>query len=51
MGDKRTAPIEKRGGYPAGEKPVSQLAPPPKGPGVGSKPASEPSKTQGESTK
>lgn len=40
MADKKATPIEKKGGYPAGNKPVSQLPPPPKGPGVGSKPSS-----------
>lgn len=31
-------PIQKRGGgYSAGEKPVSQLKPPPAGPGAGAK--------------
>lgn len=32
--------IEKRGGYEPGPKTVSQLAPPPKNPGAGSKPSS-----------
>ncbi len=31
--------IEKRGGYESSSKPVKQLAPPPKGPGAGAKPA------------
>ena len=39
MGEKKTAQIEKKGGYPAGDKPLSQLPPVPKGPGVGSKPS------------
>jgi hypothetical protein len=29
---------EKRGGYTSGAKPVSQLKPPPKGPGIGARP-------------
>jgi hypothetical protein len=29
---------EKRGGYPSGNKTVSELTPPPKRPGVGAKP-------------
>lgn len=32
--------IEKKGGYEPGPKTVSQLAPPPKNPGAGSKPSS-----------
>jgi hypothetical protein len=30
---------EKRGGYTSGAKPVSQLKPPPKGPGIGVRPS------------
>jgi hypothetical protein len=46
-GDKKQSQIEKKGGYPAGERPVSQLPPPPKGPGPGSKPStSDNGKTQ-----
>lgn len=30
---------EKRGGYTSGAKPVSQLKPPPKGPGIGARPS------------
>jgi hypothetical protein len=37
-GVKSAKPIEERGGYPAGEKLVSQLPPPPKGPAPGMKP-------------
>ena len=37
--DKTAKPIEKKGGYPAGDKLVSELAPPPKGPGAGAKPS------------
>jgi hypothetical protein len=36
---KKQTSIERKGGYPAGERPVSQLTPPPKGPGAGSKPS------------
>ena len=36
---KTAKPIEKKGGYPAGDKLVSDLAPPPKGPGAGAKPS------------
>jgi hypothetical protein len=32
--------LEKRGGYESGSKKVTELAPPPKGPGAGAKPAS-----------
>jgi hypothetical protein len=41
MTDAKSAgkPIEKRGGYGSGSKPISQLAPPPKTPGIGAKPA------------
>jgi hypothetical protein len=34
--------FEKRGGYGSSAKPVSQLKPPPSGPGPGSKPALPP---------
>ncbi len=37
----------KRGGYPAGDKPVSELAPPPSGPAAGAKPKSENSSDNG----
>jgi hypothetical protein len=39
MTDAKTAgkPIVKRGGYGSGSKPISQLAPPPKTPGIGAK--------------
>lgn len=37
---KALPPIQERGGgYSAGEKPVSQLKPPPAGPGAGAKPS------------
>lgn len=37
---KALPPIQRRGGgYSAGEKPVSQLKPPPAGPGAGAKPS------------
>ncbi len=39
MADQKKSTIEKKGGYTAGEKPVAQLTPPPKGPGPGSKPS------------
>lgn len=32
-------PVQKRGGYSAGKKPISQLKPPPKGPAPGAKPS------------
>jgi hypothetical protein len=32
-------PIDKRGGYPAGDKLVSELKPPPSGPAPGAKPS------------
>jgi len=35
---KKSSSFEKRGGYSSGPKPVSQLKPPPKRPGAGSKP-------------
>jgi hypothetical protein len=36
---KKVRPVEeKRGGYTSGAKPVSQLKPPPKGPGIGARP-------------
>ena len=35
----RARPIEKRGGYSAGDKLVSELKPPPSGPATGAKPA------------
>lgn len=41
---KKTATFEKHGGYPSGSKTVKELAPPPKGPGAGAKPASTPKK-------
>jgi hypothetical protein len=34
-------PVEKRGGYAAGTKLVTELKPPPAGPAPGSKPASD----------
>ncbi len=37
-GDKGT--VDSRGGYPAGPKLVTELAPPPKGPAPGAKPKS-----------
>ncbi len=37
--------IQKKGGYPAGNKPVATLPSPPKGPGAGSKPAGDSSKS------
>ena len=39
--EKATTPKrrEKRGGYPAGDKLVSQLSPPPPGPAPGAKPS------------
>lgn len=41
MSDKKIArPDEEKGGYPSGDKLVSDLPPPPKGPGAGAKPAS-----------
>jgi hypothetical protein len=40
MPDRRNADrIEKRGGYESGPKKVSELKPPPKGPGSGAKPS------------
>jgi hypothetical protein len=39
VADKKRKPDEQRGGYPSGSKPVTQLKPPPKGPGVGSRPS------------
>lgn len=38
-GGKRAAGVSERGGYPAGPKTADQLAPPPKGPAPGAKPA------------
>lgn len=38
MADKNKTTMEKRGGYTGGPKPVSQLKPPPKVPGAGTKP-------------
>ena len=32
------AVVDKRGGYTSGAKPVSQLKPPPRGPGIGARP-------------
>ena len=34
-------PVEKRGGYAAGEKLVTELKPPPTGPAPGAKPATD----------
>jgi hypothetical protein len=34
-------PVEKRGGYAAGKKLVTELKPPPAGPAPGAKPASD----------
>jgi len=39
MAMRRGPTIEKRGGYTSGPKPVSQLKPPPKGPGIGTRPS------------
>lgn len=39
-GDANKKSLEKRGGYEPGPKTASELAPPPKGPGAGAKPAS-----------
>lgn len=37
---KKGQPVEeKRGGYTSGAKPVSQLKPPPRGPGIGARPS------------
>ena len=37
---RKSQPIEeKRGGYTSGAKPVTQLKPPPKGPGIGARPS------------
>lgn len=42
MGRKtKKPPLEERGGYPAGNKSVMQLKPPPKGPAPGAKPKAE----------
>jgi len=41
---KERTSIEKKGGYESGARPVTQLPPPPKGPGAGAKPASTPKK-------
>jgi hypothetical protein len=38
-GRKRSSGVSERGGYPAGPKTADQLAPPPKGPAPGAKPA------------
>lgn len=38
-GGNASTSIEKRGGYESSSKSVKQLAPPPKGPGAGAKPA------------
>jgi len=38
--DANKKPDSKRGGYEPGPKTASELAPPPKGPGAGAKPAS-----------
>ena len=35
----KASPLEKRGGYESGSKKATELAPPPKGPGAGVKPA------------
>lgn len=41
MASKRGRQLEeKRGGYTSGAKPVSQLKPPPRGPGIGARPSS-----------
>ncbi len=44
--DNAAKPTEKKGGYPAGDKLVSELPPPPKGPAPGAKASgnSEPKK-------
>jgi hypothetical protein len=42
---KRPTGVSERGGYPAGPKTADQLAPPPKGPAPGAKPASNGSKS------
>jgi hypothetical protein len=43
-GGKRSVGVSERGGYPAGPKTTDQLAPPPKGPAPGAKPAGNTSK-------
>lgn len=43
--------IATRGGYPAGDKLVSELSPPPKGPGPGAKPKDQPGKGAGKTGK
>ena len=40
-----------RGGYPAGDKLVSELSPPPKGPGPGARPKEQPGKGRSKSAK
>lgn len=43
---RRLPPIQRLGGgYSAGEKPISQLKPPPKGPALGAKPKTPEDKT------
>jgi hypothetical protein len=40
MAAKKVRPVEeKRGGYTSGPKPVGQLKPPPRGPGIGARPS------------
>jgi hypothetical protein len=41
--------VQTRGGYPAGDKLVTDLAPPPKGPGPGAKPKGQLGKVTGKS--
>jgi hypothetical protein len=43
--------VATRGGYPAGDKLVSDLSPPPKGPAPGEKPKGQPRKGAGKSGK
>jgi hypothetical protein len=45
------AAVATRGGYPAGDKLVSELSPPPRGPAPGEKPKGQPGKGTGKSGK
>jgi hypothetical protein len=45
------AAMATRGGYPAGDKLVSELSPPPKGPAPGEKPKAQPGKRPAKSGK
>ena len=47
---KQTSGVSERGGYPAGPRTADQLAPPPKGPAPGAKPAGNGSSATGSPT-